>query len=204
MARALAFTYGVAELSFELEIVDRSRLYGYVDIEALDDKKRPCELVVLADDGQTLVGPGGTAFGMLSPSGDWLDKSTLKPVDSEGKEITPVPSSFSAPIPLKKKTTIEDYLSHNIKGVYRLHIEKMVPKLADELKNGTIYRFSYSYRGGLEPDVGFLLAAQDGNVFLAVGQPTTIQFIGFEPVAWLAEVDGGEIDKDQEIDFGMM
>ena len=204
MARTLVLSYEGADLPFQIEKVDRSKLYGFVDVEARDDQDQTCQLVVLADDGQTLIGAGGTAMGMLSPSGHWLDKSTLNPVDVEGNPITPVRSSFSAPVPLTHKATIEEYLSHNIKAVYLLRCDGDASRVAGELKRGTIYQFPFSHRGGLEPDVGFLLAAQDGNLFLAVGQPTSIHFVGFEPIAWVAEVEEETSDEEEPIDFGMM
>ena len=202
LAKPLVLQFGGADLNFQLEKVDRSKLYGWIDVEALDDKGRKCQLVTLAGDGRTVVGPGGTSFGYLSADGDWLDKKTLKPVDREGKPITPVNSTFSAPVPLAKKATIEEYLSHNIKGVYLLACETDMAALADELKKGTIYTFPYSFRGGLEASVGFLLASSDGGIFLAIGEPTKIHFVGLEQAAVLTEEE--EADGDDDMDFGMM
>jgi hypothetical protein len=203
MPRSLTFQLNGADIACSPEKVDRSKLYGFIDVEALDGKGRKCSLVTLADDGRTLVGTGGSAFGQLSPDGEWLDKATLKPVDVAGKQITPVPSSYSAPVPLTQTATIEEYLSHNIKGVYVLRAETDVTALAAELKKGTIYTFPYSFRGGLEADVGFLLAAADGQLFLAVGQPTTIHFVGLEQAATLSEEETTE-ESDEDVDFSMM
>ena len=40
--------------------------------------------------------------------------------------------------------------------------------LLNELRAGAIYSFPFSYRGGLNPSVGFLLASSDGIPTLAV------------------------------------
>ncbi|MHC4404913.1 MAG: hypothetical protein ACYTG0_35145, partial [Planctomycetota bacterium] len=100
MAKPLVFQYGGATVSFSMSKVDRRKLYGFKEVEVLDEEDRPCELATLADDGRTIIGRGGTAIGCLSPDGNWCDKAALKPVDSEGNEIRPVPSSFAAPVPL--------------------------------------------------------------------------------------------------------
>ncbi len=202
MAKPLVLQFAGADLNFFMEKVDRSKLYGWIDVEALDDKGRRCELVTLAGDGRTVVGPGGTSFGYLSADGDWLDKKTLKPVDREGKPITPVNSTFSAPVPLSKKATIEEYLSHNIKAVYLLASENDLGALTAELKKGTIFSFPYSFRGGLEASVGFLLASADGGLFLAIGEPTKIHFVVLEQAAALTEDETEETES--EMDFGMM
>src|SRR5215471_11285880 len=98
MPRALAFTHRGAEIAFQIEKLDRAKLYGSVDVEAFDTKGQRCDLATLASDGKTLLGKGGTAAGFLSEDGRWLERSALKPVDAFGDAIQPVPSSFSAPV----------------------------------------------------------------------------------------------------------
>jgi hypothetical protein len=203
MAKPLVVAFGGADLAFDLERVDRSRLYGTVDVEALDEKGRTCDLATLADDGRTVIGRGGTALGMISSEGMWLEKSQLKPVDAEGKPITPVPSTFGAPVPLGKKATIDEYLSHNIRSVYLVRPQGDASALVKELQAGAIFTFPYSFRGGLEADVAFLLGGKEGNLFLAVGHPTRIRFVGLEQAAALTE-EGPEDEEEEALDFGMM
>ena len=205
MPRTLTFSFKNAQIAVSPEKVDRSKLYGFIDVEALDSKGRPCTLATLADDGRTLVGVGGTSFGVLSPDGEWLDKSKLKPVNSEGLPIQPVPSSYAAPVPLEKTATIEEYLSHNIKGVYVINPgEADASALFAELKKGTIFSFPYSFRGGLEADAGFLLMAADGTPFMAIGQPTSLHFVGLETPITIEEDTGEEGEGGDEVDFSMM
>jgi hypothetical protein len=204
MARSLVLRFKDKEIAVNPEKVDRTKLYGFIDVEALDAKGRKCQLATLADDGRTIVGQGGSAFAQLSPDGEWLEKSTLKAVDREGKPIVPVESTYSAPVAVTKAASIDDYLSHNIKGVYALHSEGDLAALATELKGGKIYTFPYSFRGGLEADVGFLLASSDGTLFLCVGQPTTIHFVGLEQAAAPTEDEPEGEAEDDSVDFGMM
>ncbi len=204
MGRPLVLQFGGQDLTFDMLKVDRSKLYGYVDIEALDDKGRPCSLATLAGDGRTILAPGGGAIALLSPEGQWLERAKLTPVDREGNKITPVPSTFSAPVPLANKATLEEYLSHNIKAVYQLQTTGDMAALAKELRSGTIFAFPYSFRGGLEADAGFLLANPDGHVFLAVGQATKIHFVGLDQAAALTEEEEVEEGGEEEMDFGML
>src|SRR5262249_44599264 len=155
-------------------------LYGYKEELALDEHGRPCELATLCADGRTIVARGGRAIGFLSQEGEWLDKTELAPVDLEGQAIEPGPSSFAAPIPLGERATIDDYLAHNIRAVYALVPEGDAAAVLGELAGGAIFKFAWSFRGGLVADVGFLLANPEGAPFLCVGQPTTIHFVGLD------------------------
>ena len=203
MAKPLVFQWGDTDLSFTLAKIDRSKLYGYKEVEVLDEDGNRCELATLADDGRTVVGRGGTGMGYVDADGAWCEKAKLKPVDLEGEEITPVASSFSAPIKLFETVSADDYLCHNIRLVYQLTTEDDTEDLVDELKRGTIFSFPYSYRGGLESDAGFLLMGEDGNLFLAVGDPTDVEFIGLQQMAALvAEED--DADETDLMDFDMI
>jgi hypothetical protein len=201
MAKPLVVQLGGVDFPLHLARVERADLYGYAETEALDGQGRKCVSATLADDGQTIVAPGGSAFASLTPEGAWVEKSQLKAVDLEGKAITAVGSSFAAPVPLGKVASPEEYLSHNVRSVYQITSEADLGPLLAELKKGVIFNFPYSYRGGLEPDAGFLLMAADGTIFLAVGNPTKLEFVGLDQ-AGAAEEEGGE--ESEEIDFGMM
>src|SRR4051794_202632 len=78
MAKPLVFQFGDRDISFTLNKVDRSKLYGYKEMEVLAEDGQRCELATLADDGCTVVGRGGTGIGQLSADGLWCDKQTLK------------------------------------------------------------------------------------------------------------------------------
>ncbi len=187
----------------QMNKVDTSKLYGYKEVEVRDDREGRCELATLADDGRTIVGRGGTGIGYLSADGHWCDKSALKPVDVEGEEIEPVPSSFSAPIKLFDTAGCDEYLQHNIRLVYQLESEEDLADLCRELERGTIFKFPYSYRGGLEADAAFLLMGEDQNIFLAVGNPTKVEFIGLQQTAAISEEESDSDEMDL-MDFDMI
>lgn len=207
MAKALVFRHGSTDLSFNLEKVDRKKLYGQLDTEVLDAQGCPCQLAILAGDGKTLVGRGGSALLMLDPDGGHCDRAALKPVDHDGTPLTKVASSFNAPVPLDHRASVDEYLSHNVKAIYALQPPMGADDLLSELRGGAIYTFAFSYRGGLDPDVGFLLASSDGAPFLAVGKKTRLQFVALPELAdpdAESELDEEGDEDDDSMDFGMM
>ncbi len=201
MAKPLVFKFNGGDVAFQLNKIDRSKLYGYKELEALDAQGGKCELATLAGDGRTVVGRGGASFATLDADGRWCEKSQLTPIDPEGQKIVPVPSSYAAPIESLQVCEVSEYLEHNIRLVYALEAE--VAPLAAELKQGIIFKFPYSFRGGLEADAGFLLSGDDGNLFLCVGNPTKVEWIGLAQAAAATE-DDSEIEEMDMMDFDMI
>ncbi len=209
MAKPLRFLFGDEELALGLHKVDRTKLYGIKSLEAVDEHDELCELATLADDGRTMIGRGGTGLGWIDADGNWCDKTKLKPIDVDGNEIQPVPSSFSAPIKLFDTATVEEYLQHNIRLVYVLSTEDgesspIFDTLLHELRRGTIFSFPYSYRGGLEADAGFLLNNEDGDVMLAIGSPTDVTFVGLQSQIKASDEEAVEEDDVELMDFDMI
>jgi hypothetical protein len=204
LAKPLIFQFGGKDFAFQLNKIDRSKLYGYKEMDVVADDGLRCELATLADDGCTVIGRGGTGIGQLTVDGLWSDKKKLKPIDIEGKPMLPVLASNTAPIPLVKKATWVDYLSHNIRLVYHLTSDGIIDELFEELKKGTLFSFPFSYRGGLVADAGFLLVGEDGNVFLAVGSPAAIEFIGLQQPAPVVEEETVEEEESDDMDFDMI
>ena len=205
MARALVFQHGSGNLEFALEKIDRRKLYGFVDTEAVDGANRACELALLGSDGRTVVGRGGSALLWLDADGNHVEKSTLKPIKQSGESWSRVPSSFDAPITLSVKASVEDLLNHNIKATYALTAPMGATALLDELKRGVIYTFPFSYRGGLDPDVAFLMVNPDGLPFMLLGKPTTLEFVGLSEETAIESEEAPEADEDSDdVDFAMM
>jgi hypothetical protein len=204
MAKPLVFQLGESEFPFAMIKIDRSKLYGFKEVEAFDESGQSCDLATLAGDGCTLIGRGGTGLGWLDADGSWRDKSQLTPIDKDGREIEPVPSSFSASIKLFDTATVEEYLEHNIRLVYAMDVLGESDQLMSELNRGTIFRFPYSYRGGLEADSAFLLTNQGGEVMMAVGTPTQVEFIGMAAPAAIVDESGRQDDEADIMDFDMI
>ena len=75
MAKPLIFRHGKSELSFQLDKLDRDKLYGYIDTEALDAASRACQLAILGGDGKTLVGRGGSALQYVDADGSYATRT---------------------------------------------------------------------------------------------------------------------------------
>lgn len=193
----------------ELNKINRSHLYGSVRVLTNDANDRRCVTATLASDGKTLIPKGGTALGYVNPDGEWISRDELKPVDLEGNAVPEVPSSFDSPIALTETSSSQELLEHNIRLTYRLDNEAGLPAaLSKELAKGTIYKFGFSYRGGVGYDPAFILADEDNNVWMMITTPNDIDFVTLEQAALCArkanvdEVEGE--DTDDALDFGMM
>ena len=204
MAKPLVLNFGGADLPLALAKVERSDLYGYVEIETLDEQGRKCAMANLANDGKCVMATGGSALASLSADGQWMERKALIATDQNGQKITPVPSSYAAPVPLKQTATIDEYLEHNIRAVYQISSEADLSPLMSELKKGTMFKFPYSYRGGLEPDAAFLLLASDGTPFLAIGSPAKLEFVAFANTAGVTPDEEEAAEEEESLDFGMM
>ena len=79
-----------------------------------------------------------------------------------------------------------------------------IEELVEDLRGGTIYRFPFSYRGGVSATVGFLLAGGDGNLFLCVGVPTAIEYVGLKATAAVVVDACDEAVEEDAMDFSMV
>lgn len=203
VARPLVLDFQGREIPFALEKVERSDLYGYVEIETFDDRDQPCKLATLTQDGRTLLGPGATATANLTPDGRWVERGALTPVGLDGEPLPTVPSSFSAPVALAERATVEQLLDHVIRSMYLLTCDEGWDDLRSELGDGAIFRFPFSFRGGLTADVGFLLANPGGSVFLLVGSPARLEFVGLAQAAPAADEEDEPGEEEDPLDFSM-
>jgi hypothetical protein len=204
MARALEFRLDGLSFKCGLEKVDRTDLYGTVDVETRDKSGARCEVATLAADGRTLIPSGGTALAYMSKGGDWIDRSELHAVDLRGVRVNTVASSFEHPIDLDIKTTPDRFLDHSIRSAYLLDTSEGLPaKLKAELDGGAIYKFDFSYRGGINADPAFLMKGADDAIWMLIGDDNNINFVGFAQVAGLGEPETTEETGD-DLDFDMM
>lgn len=203
MAKPLVLSLDGEEFPVKLTKIDRDRLYGSVTIEAFDEEGDEVFLRVLAYDGKTLIDKGGTALATVTEQGDSIPRNRLIAVSSDGEELEPVPSSFSAPN-LLERATVEDYLSHTVKTVYALEAaeESELDHLRDSLSDGRIYKFPFSYRGGLEYDGAFLIGNKEG-IFMIVGQPAVLKFLKLGQAAVLEPTEEQEVAVD-DLDFDLL
>ena len=203
MARELVLSLDGHEFPVLLSKVDREKLYGTTEIEAFDEEGNPASLKILAADGKTLIDRGGTALTTINEDGNSTERKALKPVDSEGEEIEPVPSSFNKPNVLLTATP-DEYLSHLVKSVYLLKEteESDLDFLQSHLGADKLYKFPFSYRGGVEYDSAFVLG-RDDNAFMVVGTQATVNFVKLSQAVQLDPAEEEEISAD-DIEFDVL
>jgi hypothetical protein len=204
MPRPLTLVLDGEEIIVTLKKLDRESLYGKVEIEAFDEKKRPAEIKVLAADGNTLIDKGGTALEMVTVDGDSIERSEIKTVDKKGRELKPVSSSFGAPNPLKR-AEIDEYLSLIVKSVYMLEPaeDSSMEQLCDQIGEGLIFSFPFSYRDGIEADEAFIIGNSKKDPFMIIGQQATLQYLKLNQAASLDSIEEDEVSAD-DLSFDLL
>jgi len=148
MPRSLTFQLGNSQFECPLIKIDRSKIYGSVQVVTKDHEDAEAELLSLARDGRTLIPLGGTGSGYVNETGFWVETGERIPTDVEGDPIELVESSFSAPIALKTEVSEDVLLDHPVRLAYNLGAEDAPEALISRLGKGVIFQFGFSYRGG--------------------------------------------------------
>ena len=203
MARSLILSVDGREFPVQIVKINREDLYGSVEIEAFDEKGKPAELLILAPDGKTLIGKGGTALATLDAKGNSISRTELNVVGANGEELPRVTSSFEQPNELRK-AEVDDYLSMIVKSVYSIDAagEESIGHLVDLLSDGRIYRFPFSYRGGVEYDDAFVIG-NGKDAFLVIGKQAAMQFAKLGQAAVLEPIEEEEVSAD-DLDFDLL
>ena len=204
MPRPLQLVLDGEHFSVMLTKLDRESLYGKVEVEAFDEKKRPAEIKVLAADGNTLIDKGGTALEMVTVQGDSIERSEIRTVDRNGKEMEIVKSSFGNANELAP-AEFDDYLSLIVKSVYMLDPapESDMDLLCDHLEVGKIFSFPFSYRDGIESDQAFVVGNEKKDAFMVIGQQATLQYLKLNQTATLDSVEEDEVSAD-DLSFDLL
>lgn len=197
MPRKLTFVLKSGKYEASPVKIDRRKLYGWTKIEATDDAGAPCEVASTDETGRLILLTGGTAAGLLTSRGEWVERSELRTVTAEGKPAKLLPSSYDIEIPLRKKATEEEYLNHDITDFYTLTdvSEALIRLVGDD-----IYTFQYCYSPDCEGNPAFVLSSGK-NLFLLIGRPLRFEMTGYEEPGFLDLTT--EDEHDGEIDFTM-
>ena len=111
---------------------------------------------------------------------------------------------YKRQIDLERTATVDEFLNYSSRLVYVLGTDdEFDTKLAQELGAGKIFRFDFLYREGVSSDPAFLLSTTDGLIWMMVGKPSAIDFVGLDQAAVCFVAD----DEDEEVedfDFEML
>jgi len=204
MPRILKLSLDGREFGVRMVKVDREKLYGKVDIEAFDERGNPASLMVLASDGKTLIDKGGTALAMVDEQGDSVSRADLTAVDENGEKIETVPSSFNQ-VNVLMRATVDEYLSQLVKSVYLIEAEDDADQgyVQDHVETGLIYKFDFSYRGGLEYDSAFVLGNKTGS-FMVIGKSAGLEFVKLNQAVELDTAEDEDISAEEITFEGLM
>ena len=199
MARELTLSLDGEEFNVLINKVSREKLYGEVEVEAFDEKGNPAELLTLSADGNTFIDVGGTALATVTVEGTSIPRTELTATDIHGEKLSEVPSSFGQTNVLKE-ATVEEYLSQVVKSVYVLEpAEGFDLKLLKSQFPKKIFKFDFSYRGGLEYDSAFVLGNKT-DAFLIVGKQGEFEFVKLNQAVTLEsteeDISGDDLDFD--------
>ena len=83
-------------------------------VAAYDDAGGPCTVVSTDETGTLIIPKGGTAVGLLSPDGRWVERSELRTVRADGSPAELLASSFTGVVALERKVSDEEFLDHEL------------------------------------------------------------------------------------------
>jgi hypothetical protein len=201
MAKALTFTLADRQFHVTPEKIDRKKISGWQEKIVYDDDGAECTLAYTDDTGALIMPSGGVGAGIVSPEGEWVERSSLKAVHADGSAAEAIPSSFDIENPLRRKVSAEEFLDYTITAAYHLSGDaSFCAALGDD-----IYTFDYIYREGYETTNAFVLQS-GGAAFLLLGYD-----IGFEMLDLRQTVeidtdddDASDLDDEEDIDFTLM
>lgn len=200
MPRSLTLRLGSGDYAVEPVKVDRKKLYGWTEIEAVDDAGQPCKLVTTDETGGYLLGKGGIGLAVFSPEGLWVERASLVVMTRDGTPAELFPSSYKTGIALDERVTDDEFLHYDISDYYQL---EHAPEALLKAVGKSIYRFRYSYGDTYEPSTAFLLRSGSA-LFMLVGCRNDFEMLcpaNDEP----AEDDEDATDPDDldNLDFSM-
>ena len=203
MARALNLSFNGSQFSFNVNKIDRSKIYGYTSVDIKDDAGLNCGLATISEDGKHILSKGCVGYATLNERNEYMVAADIQMQDKEGNVLEKNPSSFDLDeIPLEI-SSLEEYLTINVKSVYQLgeeadeHISALYPFLAEH----KVLKFAFSYRADYESDEAFVIHNDEG-IFMVLGSVSPFEFIGLEQME-TPEIEEDE-DDDDDFDFGAL
>ena len=198
MAKELLFKLSGSVHSAAPVKLERKKLYGWTDTVATDKDGEVCVSAYLSPEDSLIIPSGGLKQAAVDADGRWVDKSEMIAYgEDEQTELPVLPSSFDAPIELKSKATIEEFLDNDWESVYQLINPDLATALGDD-----IYKFEFSYRGGVNHNDAYLLNTP-GGLFLFAGDKQEFPLVSLADETTIDDTEE-TVDEDiDELDFSM-
>jgi len=198
MTRKLTFVLEDHQFEVAVVKVDREKLYGRKETAVVDHRGRPLQKGYLDEWGTVLI--QSTAMGYLDEASAWHGRGDLLAVDGDGGELELYPASFDAPVVLRERVPLDDFCRHEITAVYLLDGFEIAAFAGLLAESADLFCFPFCYRASYDPKPAFLNPVGE-KVFLMVGSPTQMPYL---MKAQVTELEAGEEDEDEDLDFSMM
>ena len=199
MSRQIKFNLEGVLLQAPISKVDRAKLYGTSTREVYDENGDQCTLSDLYQ-GSVILPKGSVSQVLIDKKGNYVSRSELIGFNRLNQKVEKVASIYSQENNCKK-TSIDEFLSANIKSVYQLNIEH------DNLEswkkcflNNEIYHFIFNYREDFEGDDAYILS-NGTDFFVIVGKQNEYEFLELDTIS--VESDEEDIADDDNLDFSM-
>ena len=199
MSRQIKFNLEGVLLQAPISKVDRAKLYGTSTREVYDENGDECTLSDLYQ-GSVILPKGSVSQVLIDKKGNYISRSELIGFNKLNQKVEKVASIYSQENNCKK-TSIDEFLSANIKSVYQLNIEN------DNLEswkkcflNNEIYHFIFNYREDFEGDDAYILS-NGSDFFVIVGKQNEYEFLELGTIS--VESDEEDIADDDNLDFSM-
>ncbi len=199
MAKGLVLTLDGKTSSFQIEKVERAKLYGFRRRLVVDDTGRTCSRASLTDDGQVLLRAGMTAQGWFDTDGRQVEQKAIGAEDADGRLLELVPSTLGVEQALQGPVDAREVLDLSLTAVYRITADALDESLAQSLAEGQFWRFPFNYRPDYRSEIGYIVQNPEG-IFAIIGTPAPAQYL--EPHAPPPPADDDEDEGD--LDFEMM
>lgn len=198
MAKELIFRLADKEFAAAPVKIERKKIYGWTETVATDRNGAVCDSAYLSPYDALIIPSGGLSQGAVDSVGRWIEKATLTAYSADGSEVLPVfPSSFDASIDLTIRASIEEFLDNDWEAVYQILNDELATAIGDE-----IFKFEFSYRGGVNHNDAYLIATP-GGLFLFAGDKQEFNMIGLAEETVIDEMDDIETEGDDDLDFSM-
>lgn len=199
MSRQIKFNLEGVLLEAPITKIDRAKLYGTSTREVYDENGDECTLSDLYQ-GSVILPKGSVSQVLIDKKGNYVSRSELIGFNRLNQKVEKVASIYSQENNCKK-TSIDEFLSANIKSVYQLNIEN------DNLEswkkcflNNEIYHFIFNYREDFEGDDAYILS-NGSDFFVIVGKQNEYEFLELDTIS--VESDEEDIADDDNLDFSM-
>jgi len=200
MAKPIVVSHAGVDSSFQLQKLERSKLYGSKRRLPVDPDGQPCTRAALTDDGEVLLLSGMTALGWFDDRGRQVETSELGAQAPDGQALAPVPSTLGESQPLEGPVSPLEVLDLAVTSIYQLSADSVSEQLATSLASGEIWRFRFNYRPDFMAETAFLVA-NDAGTFALIGQPAPAPYL---PPNAPPPPDGADDVDGDDVDFEML